>query len=268
MTFKRSVSHLALVTAIMAICSMPSLAANQEDRNCSTAREFIVTHQYLQDHQNFGMTAGEALKTAHQVAKGCSGAALRFTLVTDLLLKADLTPKDALPIGLNYALKSEMETHAFSQVFRFAFLDSGMDLDARSALALTRSLTTDFKGDIRLVREDFFLITDYCTTDTSIDLSRNDCGQLAARLVKQSSQTGGSVAATFVKLLAFLRDTRQGPQLATQAAIREAESLLRGGSAAAENYIAAYKYGLAKNGLALTAKDAMQFAREITLSQN
>ena len=66
-----------------------------------------------------------------------------------------------------------------------------------------------------------------------------------------------------MKVYEFL-SSEKGPAAPVLDAIKIAEQVIAQGPEASDNFIAAYKYSIDKSGLDLTAKESVQFAKQIS----
>lgn len=260
------ISCIASALGLLLLAAPPAAtAAAHKEANCTTAREFIVTTEYLHDHKDFGMSPDAARKLALEIAGGCTGASLRYMRVVNVLLSGGMGFPDASKIGVEFSARPDSDTATFLTVFEKAFLREYMDLDIRSAISLARSLSVEFNGDSLLVRDDFGALYDYCARSKALDLSPTDCGQFAARVVKANEQFPGRVAEAFVKVFDFLREDSRGPKLGARDAAKLAEEVVKKGPNATDNFVIGYRYAIAKTGLGMGGKDALEFA--LTLSK-
>lgn len=232
---------------------------------CRGAREYVTTLEFLRDKKAFEISEAEARKLAITVAEGCDGAAQRFIRVSLLLSKSGLTARDAIKTGLEFAKKSETETVTFSEVFKEAFLPEKLDLDLRDSIHLATSLTHAFEGDKKRVLGDFKRLLTYCTEAKNLDLPRSDCGIFAARVASLGQYWNGGIAQAFIDTFEFIRsnEVEHGPSLITGQALKLAESVVSSGPGATENFITAYKYASARQGMDLPRAQALSFAQNM-----
>lgn len=254
--------QFALILLVHVFLIAPSTRAAEDSPSCTTTREFITTLEYLRDQKDFKLRDGDARAIASKVAQACTGAAERFIQVTDVLAKSGLSADDSVRAGLEFSSRSKADVAAFLTVFKEAFLSEHLDLDLRSALQLSRSLTTGFDGDVTAVSDDFRSLVDFCVGE-KLGLPRPECAEFAARNARKGEPTGG-IARPFIRIYDFLV-SRDGPRLTTAQALKTAEQLIAAGPAAADNFIVGYRYAASRTGLQLSSSDAIEFARDLTM---
>jgi len=206
-----------------------------------------------------------------QVATGCDGAAGRFVHVSALLLQAELSGKDSIKTGLLFVKKTDAETSTFVTVFKHAFLAEELDLDVKNALNLALEMSTRFNGDAVSAREDFEKLLRFCSTpggssDENLDLPKPRCASWAVEIAKIGEPWEKGISQTYIDLFKFLRSDR-GPLLPAHQAVSLATELMKAGPSAGENFIQAYRYGVASRGLDLSAQDAIAFARKLAFTE-
>jgi hypothetical protein len=242
---------------------LPCARAAESPQSCTTTREFITTLEYLRDQRDFKIRDDEERKIASKVARGCTGAAERFIQVTDVLSASGLSADDSVRTGLQFASRTKTEVAAFITVFKEAFLAEHLDLDMRSALELSRSLSSGFDGDVTAVSKDFQTLVDFCLGER-IGLPRPACAEFAAATTRKGQQWNGGIARPFIRIYEFLTST-DGPHLTTGQALKVAGGLIVAGPDSADNFIVGYKYAASRNGLRLSSIDAIEFARDLTM---
>jgi hypothetical protein len=252
------------VLLVALLVGAPCLAASPAG-GCTTSREYITTLEYLRDAKSLSVPEEEARKLAGEVARGCSGAADRFIRVTELLLRAGLTGKDAVRNGKVFAAKDKVVTETFITVFKGAFFEDGLDLDISAALRMALSLSAEFPGDIVAVQKDFEKLVGYCVNKKRLDLPRPKCGGFAAGLLKKGQSWQGGVFGSFEELFEFLTSS-EGAGIITSQALQLSEEAIAGGPDSPRNFIQAYKYASSEKGLKMDRSAALAFARELALS--
>lgn len=250
----------------MVVLILSGFSANASPgRTCMTSREFITTLEFLRDFKELAIQEQDAQAAARKVAEHCTGAAQRFIRVAKTLSRAGLSGKNSVESGLEFASRTDRETETFLLVFSRAFLAEFLDLDLRSAMQMARSLSTQFDGDVLAVRDDFETVLEFCLRSKGLDLPRPRCGTLAAQLARKGGDYSGGISRPFIKLYQFLESER-GPALDKEKSLTLAQELVaEGGADSADNFIHAYRYAISKSGLELSAKDAMGFARSMTV---
>lgn len=228
--------------------------------DCTPAREYVTTLEYLRDVKELAIKEDDARKVAEKVSTGCSGAAKRFIRVTETLSKAGLGANNMIETATDLATRTDRETDTFLTVFRKAFLPEYLDLDVRDSLRLAQSLTTEFKGDFKAVRKDFETVLEYCLSEKELDLSKPQCGDLAVKVARIGERYDGGASKPFIEALEFARSSK-GPGLPVQQAVELALGVSGYGPKAHENFAQAYQYAVSQSGLNLGADKAMAFAK-------
>lgn len=262
--------HFGIAAWIVAVAVSSAWAKTETpaygDRGCTSAREFVVTLEYLRSVKEFALPEAEARRLAEAVAAGCTHAGRRFVLVAQTLLKAGMKGPEALKLASELALRTEGEARAFVGIFRMAFLEDGLDLDMPSSVRMARELSLEFKGEASWAHEDFRRIVEFCVKGRGLDLPRPVCGQLAARIAKKAEVVNGGIANDFMKAFQFSVDPKIGPGMTTAQALATAEEVALSGPDAVENLIAAYRYAIREKGLGLPVDDAFKFAKRMALT--
>lgn len=243
--------------------SVAKEAAQQNIQGCESAKEYITTLEYIRAHQEFALKEDEARKVADQVSKGCSGSAQRFVRVVNLLSKASLSSKDAFELGKRFALLDDEKAEAFIVIFREGYAQEYLDLDIRSAMDVALLLSETFDGRSMDAQKDFQKIVSFCVEKKGLDLPKQKCSTIAARVAAKSAKFGTSIAPSFLELFHFLKSS-DGPGISTVSALQLAEDLIQYGPLAAKNYQRAFTYASSEGGLKMPAKDSMSFAHQIT----
>lgn len=251
---------LALILSSMIASSHPTLQPMPPRQDCSSAREFVTTLEYLRSKKEWALEEKTNQSLAHQVSMGCSGAAARFVRTTEFLLKTDIPATQAVQMGRQLALRSEAYVDTFIGAFRIAYEEESLDLPVHSALTVAQSLSVDFQGPVTRALQDFKEVSQHCLKSDRVSLSRAQCADLAGVLVKQSELHQKPIAPAFRKLMEFLRE-ELGVSL--KEALPIAKEVLAVSPDAADNFIVAYRYGTQEKGLALTARGSLQFALEL-----
>lgn len=231
---------------------------------CTSAVEYVATLEYLRGgSKEYKVPEEEARTIALNVSAGCSGAALRFIKVVQVLSKAELGARDAVRVAIELSAKTDRETETFIAVFKRSYSEDSLDLDLFSAMKLARSLSTEFEGDVLAVREDFEKIVDFCVNEKKLDLPPPICAEMASRIARRGQAWSGGVSSGFLKIYEFARSNADGPKIPTGAALKLAEELTVDGPGAADNFIQGYRYASGSKGLALPVEQAMAFAEKM-----
>lgn len=256
-----SVIPVCLVLVLLNACSSKKTNPAEEG-NCTSTKEFITTLEYLRKHTELALPELDARQLAEKVALGCTGAAERFIKVASVLSKAQLSGRDAVAAALKLSSKSDAQAETFVSVFKKSFLADYLDLDMKTSVDLAHSLSAEFSGDQVQVRKDFEKFVDFCLEQSKLNLPRPQCAPLAARLAKKGEATGKPVFNAFRDLYEFMK-SEKGPNLSNEDVVQRAEAMVSISPVAAQNFIQAYKFGVASSGLGLPAKDAYDFAKRM-----
>ena len=243
----------------------PLLAEAAVDRrSCLASREFITTLSYLREQKEFSLPDKSMRELSENIAAGCTGASKRFIDVTNLLVKAGQPSRRAIELAQEFALATDKESKAFQNVFRSAFVKELLDLSLPEAIGIARSLSLDYTGDPALAEDEFEKIVKFCTANSSLGLPLIACGKLASRVVRSGAGHVFPVGEEFVGLFNYL----SSKNFVTKEALSLSEDVVAFGPTATENFKRAYEYGLEKDGLGLSRKDATAFALKMArLSQ-
>ena len=248
----------------ISLISLISISASAEvvpaTQTCTSFREYMTTLEFLRDHKEFSLSEADARKVALKVSDGCTGAAQRFTHIMGVLLTAGVGARDAMDTAVQFSTRTEAEFSAFLSIFKTAFLSEHMDLDIATSMRIAKSLSVQFDGDMKSAREDFEKMAEFCSTEKEINLPRVQCGELAAHVARQGQRFKGGMVKSFRRLFEF---SHSDLSLSPPNALQLAETISEFGPTATENFIQAYKYAMKKGGLDLTAKDSLEFAKQI-----
>ncbi len=247
---------------LLIFCQISLADNNKPQEYCSSAKEFITTKEFLTDRKELGLSEKEIIETAKAVAKGCTGAAERFSKSFSVLMKTESGPRGSLKIATQLAQKSEAYTKAYLEIFKKSYLAEYLDLDYKTAQDMAQSLSVDFKGDPDIASEDFMEIVKFCTGEKFLALSKPRCGLIAGRIVKKTENFGRHMATSFIDLFQFIV-SEKGPTPDLLMALDIAEKIIAHGPEAPQNFKTAYRYAINEEGLAYTAKDSLKFASEL-----
>lgn len=257
--------HL-FISLVFGLTITPHVVA-QTETNCTYTREFITALEYLRSQQDAQVAEKDARVLAQKISRGCTGAAQRFIKVHAALSKASLGGKASTETGLEFTKRTDADTEGFVAVFLMAYLPDQLDLDLASSIRLARSLSTSAEGavlpNLATVRDDFQALVRFCTESQEMALPRPECGLFAVRLAKKNAIFSGGIAAPFIQLFRFLA-SEKGPHLTTGESLKLAERLMEAGTDSADNFIQAYKYSISPRGLAASAQESVEFARQMS----
>ncbi len=268
-----------LILLLILSCPTFGFSKKRNKDSCSSSKEYITALQFLREKKDFKIQETEARKIALEVSKGCDEAAKRFIGITLMLSQAGLGTQDAIKIGLKFVNKGEKDIKLFGSVFRRSFLSKYLDMDLSASVNIALSLTAEFEGDKDLVRKDYENFVEFCLDEDKLDLPKPTCANMAARIAKKGQYVKDgedklpkdkkykkpSAFSRFVKAYRFLRDSidDKGPGLDIGSATTIAEELVSTGPDAVENFIYGYKYAISKDGLNLSAQDALGIAKKL-----
>src|SRR5690349_12308650 len=78
-----------------------------KETQCTFAREYITTLEYLRAHKDYAIPEAEARKLAQKVSEGCTGAAQRFIKVLDALSHAGVSANDSIQTGIEISTRTD-----------------------------------------------------------------------------------------------------------------------------------------------------------------
>jgi len=230
-----------------------------ELKSCESTKEYVTTVQFLRDKKDYGLKNGDILKIADEISLGCSGASERFIKVTTLLTKVGIDTKSALETAKKFAAKGDSFVEAFITIFKQTYSSSELDLDALNAMNISTKLSVEFDGTVEHAVSDFNDLAQFCKDRKEMDLPVPQCAQMATRITRLGQKYDEAIAEPFIKLVKFLEESKKGPEQPKSQVIKIAEKVIANGPLASENFINAYKYGVKKDGLGISDKDAIAF---------
>lgn len=261
MAFAFSLAPLLISLAVAA----PQIQQEQNEfkEQCSAAKEYVTTLNYLREHKEFSIQQTDALKVASDVSKGCSGASLRFIQVVTLLTKAGIDSGTAVVTGKEFAFQTDDKTQSFISIFKGSFLKKFLDMDLLSSKKIALELTVGLKKAPQIVGEDFAAIANFCAQNQGLDLPKTQCAEYALKVIKDADQFEGPIAPPFLELFNFLTNESAGPKATTYDALKLAESVLKYGPIAKDNFVTAYRFAISKKGLDIGRNEAIVFATQM-----
>ncbi len=263
----RQVFFSVLLFSFVVSCSHKKTIdkTNDEDKltQCLSTREFITTREYLQSLEEIKIKPEQVLEISHKVAEGCTGSAQRFISVVDLLHKAKLDATNAIKTAIYFAPSDDKTTRNFREVFKFAYLESGLDLDLHNSIQMALNLSKDYQGEQDKAYEEFKKLIDFCTNMKKMNLPLGTCGSMAVRITKKGEKFQASTANAYISLFNFLVEDSVGPKVSVLESVKLAEELLEQGPQSEINFIQAYKYALSKKGLNYSKSDSFKFAQKM-----
>ncbi len=239
------------------------LKPKQERKTCESAREFISTVEYLKNNKDFQISKKDLIKVGMKVSTGCSGASNRFFKIVKILTKSGLDTKSSIETGILFVSKTDVYTKTFINIFKKAFQEGDLNLDLYSSLKIAKNLSVEFDGDLEKVISDFNSLISLCN-EKKFGLTLRQCSVLANQVTKAGENYDQNISEPFSDLFTFLRDNKSGPQITTGSSLSLALEIIKFGPLASKNFKNSYKYAIGKSGLNYQAKDALNFAKEIS----
>jgi len=247
---------------VLILFTFPASASFVES-NCTAAREYVTTLEFLRSQTALDLAEADARRVALEVSSGCTGAGERFIRTIQLLSKAGIASAEAIAVGRELAGRTDRETETFVTIFQHAFLEDYLDLDLLTSLRMAKSLSTEFEGDVLAVRDDFKTLVQFCTDPDRLPMSKPRCADFAVRMIRKGQAFSGGVSRSFIEAFDFMRSPKLGPGLPSGRALEIAEELVAAGPGAGDNFIQGYRYAIGKKGLALDVDAALTFARSL-----
>ncbi len=230
--------------------------------NCEAAKEYITAFNFLKEKKEFAIETPDARDVATKVAAGCTGAAKRFIQVVELLAASKLDGRNAILIATELARGTDEQTETFMLVFKKAFLRDYLDMNLRASIVLAQKLSLKFKGNQKLVQDSFERMAKFCISTNKLDLSRPQCGEIAARIAAYGENHKENIAKKYIEAVEYLM-AKDKANIALFEAMRVAEQLVSISPYAVENFVKAFEYAQSKNGLKFDRKSAINFGRDI-----
>jgi hypothetical protein len=230
---------------------------------CESAREFIVTLEYLRNKTDLAGSGDNAIQIAKKVSRGCTGSALRFINTANLLTKAELDNRSVIETSIEMAQRDEATASAFFDIFQRTFQSSALDLDLYASLRVAKRLTTEFSGDTAYVANDYSKIVEFCLNSEGMALSKPKCAGIGAQFSAYGEKHKAAVFDQFQGLYKFL-SANSDQQLTLDAKLDVMAKVLSVNSLASTNFMKSYEYAMSEKGLNGVHKDALELA--LTLS--
>ncbi len=251
------------LTAPFVVFTCLAAPAPTEVSQCLASREFVTALEFLRADEAFKLKDPEGRDLAFKIAEGCTGAAKRFIRISKTLFTTGANRRDMTRLGLRFSSGSDAETDAFIAAFSRAIAEDSLDLDYETSLQLALSLSKEFTGDLKTVREDFTQLVDFCSKDQALGLPRAQCGPFAAKLARKGETWKDGLAQPFIETFQYLK-SESGPNLTTADALKIAETLVGQGPGGPENFKIAFKYGTSRSGLSLPRNEAVLFSKKLS----
>lgn len=236
-----------------------TIKENSEMIKCESTKEFVTTVQFLRDKKDFGLDTKSILKIADEISLGCSGSGQRFIKVTRLLSSVGIDTKSALETAKKFAAKDDSFVDAFVTIFKQTYNKDDLDLDALSALKISTQLSIEFNGTVKHAVSDFNSLVNFCKNKKEMDFPLPKCAELATRITRLGQAYNEPIAKPFIELVQFLEENEKGPKRPKNQVLPIAEKVIKNGPIASKNFIQAFKYALAEDGLGFNETEAINF---------
>lgn len=259
-----SVSRILFIFSLVTVLPLsPSLHAEEKDNYCLSHREFITTLEYMRNQDHYEMGEKFSQETAHEVSKGCTGAAQRFVRVYELLVKVEAGARSSAQYAIELSKMTDAHVDAFMGVFKNAYEPKKLDLDVFSAMKIAHRLSSDYKGDVKQALSDYESLVEFCLDEKHIGAPAPQCAVLAADIATMGEEHSSPISQSFMKLYSWLR-THDQAGVSVSKAIEIAKNVVKTHPKAVDNFIAAYEYALKDKGLHYSANQSLAFAMDIT----
>jgi hypothetical protein len=236
-----------------------------EPRSCSRTQEYITVIEFLRTH-DWAIPEQDLRKIARRVALRCPGSAGRFIRVGALLTEAGVSPRNALSLAIRYAEKDDEQSSRFIALFKKLYLENGLDLDLRTSAVMAHELSGELNGSLPGVEREFAQIADFCVAGSGLDQGKPKCARFAASIIQSAKDQSPGVYQRWKRAFDFL-GSPNGARLTTASAATLAVEIVSAGDVGTESFIQAYKYALSSRGLKLDRGSALDFSRQLILSE-
>ncbi len=233
-------------------------------RDCTSAREYVATVNYLRAKKEFALTDEQVRQVADQISGHCTGAASRFISATELLIRSGVGATEASRTALSYAGADEESFKAFLHFFRFAFAKDRLDLDAPSAIDFAKRHSQNLKRAFKDVAKDFDVVLDFCLDKRDAELPIPQCAGLAGRIALAGEEGEQGLGKKFVAAFYYLRkEGDRRPGLGSGDALKLAEQLMTYGPDSVDNFRDGFDFAISDKGLKLSREDAIEFGNKM-----
>lgn len=229
---------------------------------CASTKEYIQTLNFLRNVAEFGKLEKEARNVADKVSENCNGAAGRYIKVYQILSSYDMSAAEASRIAVEVSGKTEAEAETFIMIFNKSFSQNKLNLDFKSSMDMARKLAFETKSDLKIIRNDFAKTIDFCSSPEKLDLPKQTCAKLAAKLIAANKDPKHSVAESFIKLYKYLT-LEEGANLTANKALEVIEEQVPNGALGIDNFRQAFQFAISKEGLQTDRSSALNFARSL-----
>ena len=108
---------------LFSLFSLISHANEDVAYNCSSAKEYITTYNFLKDQKHLELPESQVEKVSLEVSKGCKQAAKRFIETFQVLVKSEAGSRAAI----QYAIKMSQLSNNYQEVFLNILSESAID---------------------------------------------------------------------------------------------------------------------------------------------
>ncbi len=234
----------------------------ESESYCASAKEFKQAYSFFLQEKDFPLPNQKYLSLSLEIAKGCTGAASRFSKIYSFLKISGVDLKKSIEAGIEFANKTDQQTNNFIEIFPQIYLKEFYDLDFWIALNVSLRLSDVAKGPIDQIRTDFTKITKFCLTDPLVGMPIKSCAELALFLAERSQYFPNGTADSFIEDFKFLRkDPRFG--LSVQSVLKILKEVFAFGPMAPKNFKEALEYAISTKGLNLKIRNALSLSLKI-----
>jgi hypothetical protein len=233
-----------------------------EKRLCNSTAEYAKILRYIRDTEK-GMKEDVARDIAKKVAKGCDGAASRFTKVLILLRTVGLSARSSMKMALSFANEHPDVQKNFVEIYTKAYLTEFFDYEYPKAMKLALDLSKGYKGDPAIARNDFIELVKFCKDSQKLDLPMRFCADYATKVAKLSQYYKEGVSKPFMSLFGDLRDKKEF-SLDVRDALALSYQVLRHGPLAPKNFFEAFD--LAIRDLGHDKTNSLEFAADLAVN--
>lgn len=257
---------LVFILSISVLCPIISKAKNKTLYDCSSAKEFITTYNFLTKQEHLELPETQVEKVALEVSKGCKQAAKRFIETFQVLVKSEAGSEASIKYAIKLAQHTDKYQDVFIDIFVSSFSKDQLDLDLSSSIQLASRLSIDFEGDLKTVKNDFKELTEFCLSN-HLKLSLAQCGQLSQRVILYSETYKKPVARSFIEAFKYLTENKK-INMDKKTALQQAENLLSISPKAFDNFKLTFEFQQKKRSLEESFQLANQIAEHTTYTRS
>lgn len=232
---------------------------NKTYKICESSSEFQKALEFLIKKSELNLSETQNLEKALHIAKGCDGAAERFSSLFLLLKKSGVDLGKSFDLALEFSQLDDNRAKNFREIFQKSFLENYLNLDFNTAFRLSLELSKDYTGDPILLRNDFLAFVKFCTSEKEMALSFQACTELVVKMSKFTSLYKDGVFPSFEKLYKYVRQNKSFG-LSIQETLNILGQILSYGPKAPENFQKSIEYSLGKGPVKLSDSLAINLA--------